>query len=466
MVFSSAVFLFGFLPVLLFLYFVSPQKLKNGVLLVFSLLFYYVGGVGAIAVLLAVVGMDYVFALAIVRGRHPKWWLILAVTGNIGLLFYYKYFNFFLENANRLFGMNLAAGNIVLPIGISFFTFQALSYVIDVYHGRVSVQKNPFRLLLYVSLFPQLVAGPIVRYQTVEQELSLRAVSLDDVTAGVERFVRGLGKKMLIANQMGMLADIVYALDEPDTPVAFLGAAAYMFQIFYDFSGYSDMAIGLGRMFGFHFLENFDYPYISASVTEFWRRWHMSLSAWFRDYVYIPLGGNRKGAARQVFNLLIVWLLTGLWHGASWNFVLWGLYYFVFLVLEKFLLKGVLKRCPKPLSHAVTLVIVLAGWVLFRAETLPACGEMLQALFGFRFSVLGWREAVIYLQTYGVYFVPAILFCMPVYPKLCKAAESIKNERRRGFFEVCRYGFLLGVFVVSIIFLAHSSYNPFIYFRF
>ena len=466
MIFSSAIFLFGFLPLLFLIYFISPKGLKNAVLLVFSLVFYYFGGTRYILLVIGMVSADYLFALLIDRGRFRKVWLTAAVVSNIGVLFYYKYFGFFAENFNRLFHADITLRDVVLPVGISFFTFQALSYVIDVYRREVAVQKNPFYLLLYVSFFPQLVAGPIVRYQTVEHEIAVRTSSLDDVAYGAERFVLGLGKKMLIANQMGLLADIVYGLDEPSTPVAVLGALAYMFQIYYDFSGYSDMAIGLGRVFGFHFSENFDYPYTAAGVTEFWRRWHISLSGWFRDYVYIPLGGNRKGVARQIFNLLVVWVLTGFWHGASWNFVLWGLYYFVFLALEKFLLQNRLARLPRAVRCVLTLLVVLVGWVLFRADDLPAAAAMLKALFGLRFSTLGWREAALYLQTYFPYFIMAAVFSAPVYPKAIKRIGRIKNQRLRLLSEAAHYGFLLAVFAVSVVFLAHSSYDPFIYFRF
>ena len=466
MVFSSSIFLFGFLPILFIIYFISPKKLKNYVLLVFSLIFYFFGGPSYILIILGVVLIDYLFAIFIDRFNNRKLFLILAIISNIGILFYYKYFNFVIDNINAVFDINVSVNKIVLPIGISFFIFQALSYVIDVYRGEVKVQKNPFLLLLYVSFFPQLVAGPIVRYQTIEEEITSRKVDLDDFAYGIERFILGFAKKMIIANQLGKLADIVYGLDELSTPVVFLGVVSYMLQIYFDFSAYSDMAIGLGRVFGFHFLENFDYPYISKSITSFWRRWHISLSTWFRDYIYIPLGGNRKGVLRQILNLFIVWTLTGFWHGASWNFVLWGLYYFVFLMLEKFIFKKYLKNIPNFFKHIYTLIVVLVGWILFRSDNLSVCFRMIKYLFSFNITSIGFSEARIYLETYYVYFILGILFSIPVYPYLIKKIDGIKNKNIKFILEVMHYGFLIVIFIISIMFLAKSSYNPFIYFRF
>ena len=346
-----------------------------------------------------------------------------------------------------------------MPIGISFYTFQAMSYVIDVYKGEVKVQNNYFLLLLYVSLFPQLIAGPIVRYQTIEKEITKRKVSYDDISYGLERFILGLAKKLIIANQMGKLADIAFSGNFSCT-VSWLGAIAYMFQIYFDFSAYSDMAIGLGRIFGFHFLENFNFPYMAKSITDFWRRWHISLSTWFRDYIYIPLGGNRKGIKRQIINMSVVWLLTGFWHGASWNFIMWGLYYLIFLILEKFVLKNILKKTPDLLKHIYALLIILIGWVLFRVENMPQFFDIIKTMFSFDLNSTSLMEARIYLETYYVYFILAILFSTNVYYVIC---DKFKNKK---VFEVIKYVFLIVLFVISIMFLAQSSYNPFIYFRF
>lgn len=466
MVFSSSIFLFGFLPILFIIYFISPQKLKNYILLIFSLIFYYFGGPTYILIILSVVLIDYLLAILIDKSKRKKPLLILSIIINIGILFYYKYFNFIIDNINTLFKTNINITKIILPIGISFFIFQALSYVIDVYRKEVKVQKNPLLLLLYVSFFPQLVAGPIVRYQTIEKEIYKRNVSLDDFTYGIERFILGFSKKMIIANQLGKLADIVYNLETLNTPVVILGAFSYMFQIYFDFSAYSDMAIGLGRIFGFHFLENFNYPYISKSITDFWRRWHISLSTWFRDYVYIPLGGNKKGIKRQILNLFIVWTLTGLWHGAQWNFILWGLYYFIFLMLEKFILKKYLKNTPNFLKHIYTITIVLIGWILFRAESLTTCYNMIKNLFNFNFTSQALAQSRIYIETYYVYLILAIIFSIPIYPYIINKIQNIKNQKLKITLEILHYIFLITIFIISIMFLAKSNYNPFIYFRF
>ena len=460
MVFSSAIFVFCFLPALLFLYFVLPKKCKNAVLLIFSLIFYGYGGVSYLFVLLATVFISYLGGILMDKTEHRKAVLVITVGLNLLSLVYFKYTGFILSNINGLFHMDMSIPEIVMPIGISFYTFQSLSYVIDVYRKEVGVQRNYFWLLLYVSLFPQLVAGPIVRYQTVENEIQNRSTSLDDFCYGIERFILGLAKKVIIANQMGKLADIVFESTEFNTPCVWLGAIAYMMQIYFDFSAYSDMAIGMGRIFGFHFLENFNFPYIAKSVTEFWRRWHISLSTFFRDYVYIPLGGNRCSQGRQIFNMSAVWLLTGIWHGASWNFVLWGLYYLVFLFLEKYPLKNVVAKTPTVLRHIVTLLIVLIGWMLFRFEDMSVFRDVVTALFNFNITDIGLSEATIYIETYFVYFIASILFSTPIYYVVCDKFKKYK------VFEFVKYCGLLCLFVVTIMFLAQSSYNPFIYFRF
>ena len=466
MVFSSAIFVFLFLPLVLLCYFLSPRKLKNYVLLFFSLVFYVFGGPKFLLVLLAVVLIDYVGAILINKTNKKKLFLILTITCNILVLVYFKYTGFFLENVNSIFGLKITIPKIVLPIGISFYTFQAMSYVIDVYRNKVKLQKNFLTLLLYVSLFPQLVAGPIVRYETIEDELNNRKETFNDISEGIKRFILGLAKKVIIANQMGLLADTIFGLNELSTPVAILGGIAYMFQIYFDFSAYSDMAIGLGRIFGFKFLENFNFPYISKSITEFWRRWHISLSTWFRDYIYIPLGGNRKGIKRQIINMLIVWLLTGFWHGAEWNFVLWGLYYFIFLVLEKFVLNKFLDKLPNFLRHVYAIVVIYFGWIIFRCDSMELLKHYFNALFSFNFSAMSFNEILIYLESYYVYFILAIIFSTPVYYKLVEKISSVKNKKLKLVLDIIHYLGLIVIFIITIMFLAYSSYNPFIYFRF
>lgn len=461
MVFSSAIFLFSFLPILLLAYFIVPAKAKNYVLLAFSMVFYAFGGPKYLVVLLFVVLVDYIGARLIEKNRENAKKILTAVIAvNLATLVFYKYTMFFLENLSVLFQADLEFFEVIMPIGISFYTFQSMSYVIDVYRREVAVQKNYLLLLLYVSLFPQLVAGPIVRYQTIEHEIHNRKSSIDDVCYGIERFILGFAKKIIIANQMGMLADIVFDGGTEYTPVAWLGAIAYMFQIYFDFSAYSDMAIGLGRIFGFHFLENFNFPYVSKSIKEFWSRWHISLSTWFRDYVYIPLGGNRCSAKRHFFNMAVVWALTGFWHGAEWTFLFWGLYYFVFLAIEKFVIKDRMDKIPTVLRHIGTLLIVLIGWVLFRAEDMGTFTNMVGTMFSFNFDAVGLAEARLYIETYFVYFIGAIIFSTPIYYKICGRFENSK------VFAVIKYGGLLVLMLVSVMFLAHSSYNPFIYFRF
>ncbi|MDX5322882.1 MAG: MBOAT family protein, partial [Exiguobacterium sp.] len=387
MLFSSTIFLFWFLPIVLILYYVSPRFLKNTVLLVASLLFYAWGEPIYTAVMLASIVMNYAFGLLVDNNRDnkkkAKWLVAGMVAGNVLLLSVFKYTSFIIENVNAITGLELTDPKIPLPIGVSFFTFQAMSYVIDVYRKDGKVQRNPLDLALYISLFPQLVAGPIVRYQTVADEINDRKETMDDFASGIQRFVIGLAKKMLLANNAGYVADQIFSQNagEMSMGLAWIGIIAYSLQIYFDFSGYSDMAIGLGRMFGFHFLENFNYPYISKSVSEFWRRWHISLGSWFRDYVYIPLGGNRGSAWKLYRNLAIVWILTGVWHGASWTFIAWGAYYGLFIMLERAFLGAWLKALPAPLAHAFTLFVVIIGWVFFRADDFPYALSYLSAMF-------------------------------------------------------------------------------------
>ena len=461
MVFSSYTFLFYFLPPLLILYYLIPRRSLGGrnlVLLAFSLFFYFAGGPRHLPLMLLSIAINYVGGLLCAKRR--RWALVLTMAVNLGLLGWFKYAGFVGENLQAL-GLPLSVPEVVLPIGISFFTFQGMSYVIDVYRGDTPPAKNPLQVALYIALFPQLVAGPIVRYTTVAEELVSRRETFDDFAAGALRFSFGLAKKMLLANNLSLMADEAFSTAPIGASAAWLGAIAYTGQIYFDFSGYSDMAIGLGRMFGFHFEENFNYPYLSRSVTEFWRRWHMSLSGWFRDYVYIPLGGSRAGTAKQVRNILLVWTLTGLWHGAAWNFLLWGLYFGVLLLGEKFWWGKALERAPSPLRHLYAMVIVVLGWVLFRCEGLSAVGSYLGAMFGL--SGGGWGQALYFLRQYGVFLAVGVVASLPVKDALRAALQRRKAER------AIQWGSALaglGLLGLSFLQLISSTANPFIYYRF
>ena len=461
MVFSSYTFLFYFLPPLLILYYLIPRRSLGGrnlVLLAFSLFFYFAGGPRHLPLMLLSIAINYVGGLLCAKRR--RWALVLTMAVNLGLLGWFKYAGFVGENLRAL-GLPLSVPEVVLPIGISFFTFQGMSYVIDVYRGDTPPAKNPLQVALYIALFPQLVAGPIVRYTTVAEELVSRRETFDDFAAGALRFSFGLAKKMLLANNLSLMADEAFSTAPIGAAAAWLGAIAYTGQIYFDFSGYSDMAIGLGRMFGFHFEENFNYPYISKSVTEFWRRWHMSLSGWFRDYVYIPLGGSRAGTAKQVRNILLVWTLTGLWHGAAWNFLLWGLYFGVLLLGEKFWWGKALERAPSPLRHLYAMVIVVLGWVLFRCEGLSAVGSYLGAMLGL--SGAGWGQALYFLRQYGVFLVVGAVASLPVKDALRAALQRRKAERAIQWGSALAGLALLGL---SFLQLISSTANPFIYYRF
>ncbi|ERG67871.1 MBOAT family O-acyltransferase [Exiguobacterium chiriqhucha] len=477
MLFSSTVFLFYFLPIVLGLYFISPRPIKNTILLVASLFFYAWGEPRFVLIMLASIAMNYVFGLLVDRDRHHekkiKLWMTLMVFGNLVMLGVFKYTSFFIENVNSVFGFSLNDPEIPLPLGISFFTFQAMSYVIDVYRKDGQVQRNIFDLALYVSFFPQLIAGPIVRYQTVADEIVDRRETIDDFVSGIQRFVIGLGKKMILANSAGYVADQIFGMPagEMSTTLAWIGIIAYSLQIYFDFSGYSDMAIGLGRMFGFHFLENFNYPYISRSVSEFWRRWHMSLGSWFRDYVYIPLGGNRQGEWKTYRNLAVVWFLTGIWHGASWTFIAWGVYYGVFIMLERAFLGKWLKAMPSWLSLSFTLFVVIIGWVFFRADDFPYAIAYLQTMFGLHGGPLFDQQALYYLVQYGVVLLVAIIAATPI-PRivvgkfLSQELDDTKTMSTRRIVGLVRVSGVLVLFFLSISYIVSSTFNPFIYFRF
>ena len=464
MVFSSLTFLFLFLPAVIACYYLLPGiRAKNAVLCLFSLLFYAWGEPVYVLLMAASILLNYLAGLGMERfPRRKKLLLLLALLFNLGAIGVFKYAGFFLSGVSSLFALNLPVLRIALPIGISFYTFQILSYVIDVYHGRVAAQRSLLSLATYITMFPQLVAGPIVRYDTVREELCRRSVTVNDFAEGLCRFFFGLGKKVLIANQMALAADAVFdAAAVPSSAVLWIGALCYAMQIYYDFSGYSDMAIGMGRMFGFHFSENFNYPYIADSVTDFWRRWHISLSVWFREYVYIPLGGNRCSVLRHIFNMLVVWLLTGLWHGAAWNFVLWGLYYGLLLILEKHVLGRVLPKIPKAVRRIVTFLLALIGWVIFRVENLSALGRCLAGLFSFDFSGTGAFFLSSSNALSPLLLLPvALLGCLPWKHRL---------EKRFGHsaaFGALKLVFAFLLWIASVAMLLGESYNPFIYFRF
>ena len=471
MVFSSLVFVCLFLPVVLILHsVVRNRKVQNGLLLAASLLFYTYGEPVYILLMLISTLLNYLFALLLGKWRS-KLILALAVFVNLGLLGVFKYTGFVLTNVNDFFGLAIPVPAISLPIGISFFTFQALSYVIDVYRDEVAVQKSYAKLLLYVSFFPQLIAGPIVRYKDVALEIDDRTVSVRNIAFGMRRFIVGLGKKVLIANAMGAAADYVFNHGAANINIlaAWIGAIAYLMQIYYDFSGYSDMAIGLGKAFGFHFKENFNHPYIADTVQEFWRRWHISLSSFFRDYVYIPLGGNRKGKFRTVLNRIIVFFLTGLWHGANWTFILWGMFHGFLLLLETFI--PLIKKLPKLLRHFYTLLAVTVAFVVFRADTISEAFLYIAQMFsGFDFSPAAMSFAIQSLSPYFVaMLLAAILCCGP----LRKLSAGISNLETKPSLTVVQHiiqgmSFVLAfvLFAWCIVRLAGGSYNPFIYFRF
>ena len=471
MVFSTPLFLFIFLPLVLVIYYLIPQRYvmaKNIELLIASLLFYAWGEPFYVLLMLLSIAANYIFGIlldkydASIGARRAV--LVISVVYNLGMLFFFKYFNFFADT----FGVGELVPVIALPIGISFFTFQIMSYTIDVYLRNCAPQKSVFKLALYISLFPQLIAGPIVRYIDVERELTYRTCDVDSVFKGVVRFSVGLAKKVVISNTVAALAETIFAMEATSlsAATAWVGAIAYTLQIYFDFSGYSDMAIGLGHMMGFHFLENFNYPYISYTVQEFWRRWHMSLSSWFKDYLYIPLGGNRKGKIRTYINLLIVFACTGFWHGASWNFLVWGLFHGFFLVLERIFLKKVFDKIPKPLhfiGHIYTLLVAIIGWVLFNAKDLTTALHYIGSMF--RFTNFGWLNAAALLDAYTVLILLiGVIFSIPIIPKLGQLIRRLKGGETA--LTIISGASMAALMLISIYSLSGSGYNPFIYFRF
>lgn len=466
MVFSSTIFLCVYLPLVLLGYYICPKKGKNLFLLIVSLIFYAWGEPKYVFLMIFSILVNYVFGLLMDKHRENKkrlkLMLVISVIIDLGLLSVFKYTDFIITNINSVFGAGFDLLNIALPIGISFYTFQAMSYTIDVYRDDVRVQRNLIDFGMYITMFPQLIAGPIVRYSDVQDQLAERNVTTADFSEGIMRFVVGLGKKVLLANQMGAVWTQIYALGgDISALMAWTGAAAYTFQIYFDFSGYSDMAIGLGRMFGFKFPENFRYPYESVSITDFWRRWHITLSTWFKEYLYIPLGGNRRGLARQALNLLIVWTLTGFWHGAGWNFVMWGLYYFAILFIEKLFLLKALDKLPRLFRHAYALLLIVIGWVIFASDDvsvmLPYLGSMFGAngaLGGMDVYTLLTRAALMVICCVASTELPRRLFVTAAGKMNEKAAFTLKSV------------LTLTLLALSVVFLIGDSYNPFLYFRF
>lgn len=466
MVFSSTIFLCVYLPLVLLGYYICPKKGRNLFLLIVSLVFYAWGEPKYVFLMIFSILINYVFGRLMDKNRgrqkRMKLLLVLSVVIDIGLLSVFKYTDFIITNVNAIFGANFDLLNIALPIGISFYTFQAMSYTIDVYRDDVRVQKNLIDFGMYITMFPQLIAGPIVRYADVQDQLADRSVTTADFSEGIMRFVVGLGKKVLLANQMGAVWSDIYALGgDVSALMAWTGAIAYTFQIYFDFSGYSDMAIGLGRMFGFKFPENFRYPYQSVSITDFWRRWHITLSTWFKEYLYIPLGGNRRGLARQALNLLIVWSLTGFWHGAGWNFVMWGLYYFVILFIEKLFLLKALDKLPKFFRHVYALVLIIIGWVIFASDDVSVLLPYLGSMFGANGAIGGMD--VYTLLTKAVLLIICCIASTELPKKLFLSAAGAMNEKAAF---TLKSVLMIALLALSMILLIGDSYNPFLYFRF
>lgn len=467
MVFSSTIFLCVYLPLVLLGYYICPKKGRNLFLLIVSLVFYAWGEPKYVFLMIFSILVNYIFGRLMDKNRgrqkRKKLMLVLSVVIDLGLLSVFKYTDFIITNVNAIFGSSFDLLNIALPIGISFYTFQAMSYTIDVYRNDVRVQKNLIDFGMYITMFPQLIAGPIVRYADVQDQLAERSVTTADFSEGVMRFVVGLGKKVLLANQMGAVWSEIYALGgDVSALMAWTGAIAYTFQIYFDFSGYSDMAIGLGRMFGFKFPENFRYPYQSVSITDFWRRWHITLSTWFKEYLYIPLGGNRCGLARQALNLLIVWSLTGFWHGAGWNFVMWGLYYFVILFIEKLFLLKALDKLPKLFRHVYALLLLIViGWVIFASDDVSVLLPYLGSMFGANGAVGGMD--VYTLFTKAVLLIICCVASTELPKRLFLSATGAMNEKAA--FTI-KSVMTIALLALSMILLIGDSYNPFLYFRF
>jgi len=461
MVFSSITFLFYFLPIVLGIYYIVPNKIKNIVLLLASMFFYFYGEPKYVLIMIISIICTYLFGILMDKyKKYSKLFLILSICVSTGILVYFKYANFIIQNINLWLTNKIDFIYVVLPIGISFYTFQLISYTIDVYRGDAKVQKNILKLAMYISLFPQLIAGPIVRYTTVEEQIEKRDYSFEKFAQGVRRFIIGLGKKVLIANVLGEVTNLFLSTNDTSILYYWMYAIANMLQIYFDFSGYSDMAIGLGKMFGFEFFENFNYPYIATTVTDFWRRWHISLSTWFRDYIYIPLGGNRVSKLKWLRNILVVWLLTGLWHGAAWNFILWGVYFGVLLILEKLFLDKYLQKLPKMLSRIYVLLIVMISFIIFSGESTSQIIQNIGGLVGLTNQPISSFESLYYFKSYFIVLVIAMIGATPILKNM------FNNEKIQKITNLLEPIYLLLVFVICTSYIIDGSFNPFLYFRF
>ena len=463
MLFTSISFLYYFLPIVIILYFIVPKKFKNFILFLSSIFFYFCGEPIYTFLMIGEIFIAYVGARYLEKHRK-KSILVSLLAIHIGALGLFKYSDFTINNINQIFGSKIPLLKLALPIGISFYTFQIISYVVDVYRGKVKAQKSFLKLATYVSLFPQLIAGPIVRYETIEKELDSRTSNFENFAYGVRRFVIGLGKKVLIANMLGELCDGFSTTNEKSILFYWIFAISYSLQIYFDFSAYSDMAIGLGRMFGFHFLENFNYPYISKSITEFWRRWHMSLSSWFRDYVYIPLGGNRKETIILVRNIFIVWALTGIWHGANWTFVIWGLMFGIMLIIEKLFLTKHLEKMPSILQRIYVLFTVMISFIIFNANSIGEAWNNIIGLFGANGESLINASTVYYLKSYLVVLVIAIIGSTPFLKNIIEKLKTKTNANK--IINLLEPIAMASILIIVTAYLVDNSYNPFLYFRF
>lgn len=465
MLFTSISFLYYFLPALIIIYFITPKKYKNIILLIASLLFYFYGEPKYVFLMIAEIIIAYIGAILIDKYKNQsKNILITTLFIHVFLLIIFKYTDFIIQTINDISNANIKLLNIALPIGISFYTFQIISYIIDVYNGKVNVQKNIIKLATYVSLFPQLVAGPIVRYQTVEKELDDRVHSFNNFAYGIRRFTIGLAKKVLIANALGELCSKTFLADEKTVVFFWIFGISYMLQLYFDFSAYSDMAIGLGRIFGFHFPENFNYPYISKSITEFWRRWHISLSTWFKDYVYIPLGGNRDGKYKQIRNILIVWLLTGIWHGANWTFLIWGLLFGIILIIEKIWLNKFMEKLPSFIRRIYVLFIVMILFIIFNSDNMSVALTNIKGLFGMNGEAFVNDYTLHYLKSYLPVLIIALLGSTPFIKILIDKLR--KNKYVNNIINIIEPILIVVILVVVTSYLIDNSYNPFLYFRF
>ena len=465
MLFTSISFLYYFLPALIIIYFITPKKYKNIILLIASLLFYFYGEPKYVFLMIAEIIIAYIGAILIDKYKNQsKNILIITLFIHVFLLIIFKYTDFIIQTINDISNANIKLLNIALPIGISFYTFQIISYIIDVYNGKVNVQKNIIKLATYVSLFPQLVAGPIVRYQTVEKELDDRTHSFNNFAYGIRRFTIGLAKKVLIANALGELCSKAFLVDEKTVVFFWIFGISYMLQLYFDFSAYSDMAIGLGRIFGFNFPENFNYPYISKSITEFWRRWHISLSTWFKDYVYIPLGGNRDGKYKQIRNILIVWLLTGIWHGANWTFLIWGLLFGIILIIEKLWLNKLMEKLPSFIRRIYVLFIVMILFIIFNSDNMSVALTNIKGLFGMNGEAFVNDYTLHYLKSYLPVLIIALVGSTPFIKILIDKLR--KNKYVNNIINILEPILIVVILVVVTSYLIDNSYNPFLYFRF